>query len=314
MDKPLVVICGPTSSGKTSLSIKLAKEFGGELVSADSRQVYRFMDVGTGKIPHQLLEGSGKREGELPSIEGIPVHLYDLVNPNVSLTVVDYASQAWKVLEDLWQKGKIPFLVGGTGFYLDVVLGRAQTAPVPPNPKLRQELEGKSLTELNTILKGKDEKRWQSIDQCNPRRLVRAIEIAQAGRAPSVPIVPSLDLAKVLQIGLTAPREVLYRRADTWAGEILADGSLIKEVKDLIARGYRDCSPLQGIIYKPALDFVEGKIDGIAFADQVYHGLHAYIRRQQTYFKRYGEISWYDITEENFDKGVLRQVRSYLDE
>ncbi len=180
--KPLIVVCGPTCTGKTSLAIALAQEFSGEIISADSRQVYRYLNVGTGKIPGSFPKEAVKVVGSAYWFGAVPVHLYDLVPPNVNLTVVEYAKKASEEIASCWRRGKIPFLVGGTGFYLDVVLGRMQPAGVLPNPKLREELAKKSLVELNQTLKELDQKRWAVIDQKTSRRIIRAIELPQAVR------------------------------------------------------------------------------------------------------------------------------------
>ncbi len=315
--KPLIVVCGPTCTGKTSLAITLAGEFGGEIISADSRQVYRYLNVGTGKIPGSFPKEAVKVVGSAYWFGAVPVHLYDLVPPNVNLTVVEYAKKASEEIASCWRRGKIPFLVGGTGFYLDVVLGRMQPAGVPPNPKLREELEKKSLAELNQLLKGLDPKRLEAIDQKNPRRLIRAIEIAQAVREGSVDTKSTSEVENVvgepLVVGLTTLRGVLYQRADAWAQKIVGDGSLATEVRDLISRGYGESPALQGIIYAPTLEFVSGKISQAELLARIQFDLHGYIRRQQTWFKKNPQVVWFDVTTEGFDKQVAERVRSYLD-
>lgn len=313
MKNPLVVICGPTCTGKTSLAINLAEEFGGEIISADSRQVYRYMNVGTGKIPSSFPFDQIKVVGSAYWFGQVPVHLYDLVPPNVNLTVVEYAKKASEEIASCWRRNKIPFLVGGTGFYLDVVLGRTQPAGVPPNPKLREELEKKSLEELGQILKELDPKRWEAIDQKNPRRLIRAIEVASLEVQPLKPYENATGEVEPLYVGLTAPREILYQRADAWAEKIVGDGSLVIEVKDLLERGYEDASALQGIIYAPTLAFAAGEISQAELLGRIKFDLHGYIRRQQTWFKKNPAIEWFEITTEGFDKKVAERVRSYLD-
>ena len=313
MTNPLMVICGPTCTGKTSLAIKLAKEFDGEIISADSRQVYRYMNVGTGKIPDSFPKEEVKVVGSAYWFGSVPVHLYDLVPPNVTLTVVEYAKKANEEIESCWRRGKIPFLVGGTGFYLDVVSGRAQPAGVPPNPKLREELAKKSLAELNQMLKELDPKRWETIDQKNPRRLIRAIEVANLEVQPLKTRENAIGEVEPLCVGLTALREVLYQRADGWTEKIVGDGSLVVEVKDLLERGYEDTPALHGIIYAPTLAFVAKEISQTELLERIKFDLHGYIRRQQTWFKKNSAIEWFDITTEGFDKQIAERVRSYLD-
>jgi len=321
-ENPLIVICGPTSTGKTSLALSLCRKFKGEIISADSRQVYRFMDVGTGKLPVtesnvQIKKGNGMWE-----IGGIRVWLYDVVNPNQSFTVVDYARRAEAEIKSCWRRGRVPFLVGGSGFYIDVVLGKLTVAGVPPDFELRRELEKLSTAELFEKLQALDPQRAKTIDPANPHRLIRAVEIAVSRRGGSSALpeespaaqFPNVARDKSLKLnafilGLTAPRGVLYARADRWAQAIISNGTLIDEIYDLLDRGYRNTPPLRGIVYKTVLEFVDQKITKGEMLQKIKFDLHGYIRRQLTWFRRDEGIRWFDITQKGFDKRISDAIR-----
>lgn len=313
--KKLVVICGPTCTGKTSLAVGLCQKFDGEIVSADSRQIYKFMDVGTGKLP---LAGMKEKELRIKKgdgcwvVDGVYIHLYDVVEPDRKFSVARFKDAATKEIESMWRRKKVPFLVGGTGFYIAAVLGETEFPRVPPDWQLRQKLEKLSTAELFEKLKKLDSERAKTIDPKNPRRLVRAIEIAvqqsfaRPGLANARP-----GLTDALKIGLTAPREVLYQRADAWAEAIINNG-LIAEVRDLISYGYRDAPPMKGIIYQAAADHLNGESSKEEMLQKIKFDLHGYIRRQLTWFKRDKEIRWFDTTKTGFDLKVEELVESFL--
>ncbi|MEK7081361.1 MAG: tRNA (adenosine(37)-N6)-dimethylallyltransferase MiaA, partial [Patescibacteria group bacterium] len=196
--KKILVVVGPTASGKSDLAVYLAKKFGGEVISADSRQVYKGLDVGTGKIT--------KKE-----MFGISHHLLDVASPKRVFTVTEYKSLAEKALGDIWRRGKVPIVCGGTGFYIRAVIDNLIIPEVPPDKKLRRRLDKKTVDELFAILKSLDPRRAKEIDAKNPRRLIRAIEIATAlGHVPRLEAsLPSYD---VLKVGLTLPDKILKQR------------------------------------------------------------------------------------------------------
>jgi len=164
--KKVVIILGPNASGKSNLGVFLAKKVNGEIISADSRQVYKNLDVGSGKIT--------KKE-----MRGVPHHCLDIVNPEKIFTAHDFKNCAQKAIEKIWKKNKIPIIVGGTGFYIDAAVGMVNLSNVPPNPKLRKQLQKLSTTRLFNLLKKLDSKRAKNIDGNNRVRLIRAIEVAQ---------------------------------------------------------------------------------------------------------------------------------------
>lgn len=311
--KKLYVILGPTSTGKTQLAIKLAKKYGGVLISADSRQVYKFMDIGTGKVPIGTNAKIEKRD-KMWTVDGVDIWGYDLVNPNDYFSAYDYGQFAINKINNLHEQtqnqkkdsnkhGKI-FLVGGTGFYIDIVTGRVELDHIKPDFELRNELEQFTATKLNERLMSLNLDVHKKTDGANRTRLIRAIEKELNKNSPSLQNKQTkLMNFQPVYIGLTSPREQLYKRVDNWLETIWKNG-LIDEVEWLINNGYKFSQKLNGIIYKDAIDYIKGLQPQNEAVKRAKFGLHAYIRRQQTYFKRNKKITWVDITQENSHKTI----------
>ncbi len=304
------VIVGPTSSGKTSLAIQIAKHFNGELISADSRQIYKHMDIGTGKIPVKS-DLSVKNFVNYWTLDDVVVWGYDLTEPNNYFSAFDYFTWANKTLADIQQgRDKNPILVGGTGFYIDLVTGRKGFSNVPPNFGLRQELESESLENLQIRLLEIAPDAYAQIDTNNPARLIRAIEISlTANNLSSDKQPPKLN---TFFIGLTSSRETLYNRADAWV-EVVWNNGLVGEVNHLLEMGFKDSLPLNGIVYKTVLSYLKDEISETDCLQRIKFDLHSYIRRQQTWFKQNKDIVWFDISEQNFFQKVLDHVQSKID-
>jgi len=220
--RKLLIICGQTATGKTSLAIKLAKKFAGEIVSADSRQVYRYLNIGTGKdlpknsqqILNSKLKIPGKRIG-YHEIDGVKVWLYDVVVPGYQFSVADYLESANLVMEDIWQRGKLPILVGGTGFYIKALIEGVETMGVKPDWELRGQLSEFTPVQLRKKLGEIDPERSQRMnqsDQNNPRRLIRAIEVARNKDLDVFQYKRLETSADIFWIGLRAPYKVLIKR------------------------------------------------------------------------------------------------------
>lgn len=309
MINKFVVILGPTATGKTSLAVSLCKKYNGEIISVDSRQAYRGMEIGTGRKVQ-----SAKCEAQNFSI---PIHLYDVINPDEQLNAYDYSISAWKKIEEIWSGNKVPFLVGGTGFYLDVILGRRTLAGVGSDPKLRNELENLSKDQLIERLDNLDPQKLETIDTNNKYRLTRAVEIASTPKVipQGHPLRNSRggleERENYLIIGLMAENPYLYKRADervAWMMEI----GLLDEVKRLSEKYGWAAPGLKTLGYREFIPYFEGKALLPEVVQRLKYNTHAYIRRQKTYFKKNTDIKWFDITDSRFDKMVVDAVKSFL--
>lgn len=282
----IIAVVGPTASGKTALAVRLALTFNGELVSADSRQVYRGMDIGTGKERDPLPGADG-----VPTLLGVPQHLIDVVEPDQPFSLADWQRRAFGVIADILGRGKLPILVGGTGLYVKAVVDALDLPDAPPDPALRRRLEKKTTAELLWELRDLDPAKAKTIDRKNKRRLIRAIEIARAAsekKGSSGKDWPHYD---VLQIGIDLPREELYRRIDARVEEQMARG-LAQEVAGLVKTYGKKLPALSGIGYR---ELVEPAPDA---AQRIMFHTHAYARRQMTWFRRDARIRWVGDQEE----------------
>jgi len=272
-DKPkVIVIVGPTASGKTSLSIKLAKKINGEIISADSRQVYRGLNLGTGKVT--------KKE-----MSGIKHYLLDVADPKKVFTVTDFVRLGEKAITDIHARGKMPIICGGTGFYIQALVDGLIIPEVPPNPNLRKILEKKKLVDLLEILKKLDPKRYKNIDKKNPRRIIRAIEIAKAlGKVPTLKTTSRYD-PEFIKISL--PKEVLEKRIHERLLARLKAG-MVNEVKNLHAKGlsWKRMENL-GLEYRFIARYLQNKITKEEMVEQLETAIRQYAKRQITWFKRY---------------------------
>lgn len=284
MENTVFVIIGPTSSGKTSLALELQKEYNGKIISADSRQIYKEMDIGTGKVP------IGKDK------DNLKIYGYDLVYPNEKFTSYDYARYALELINNT--QGKV-FLVGGTGLYVDMVTGAVQPSNIKPNYELRKKLSNLSLEELRARLAKLSIEEYSKIDKNNYVRLIRAIEKLE-NTEENDPLKYSNKT--FIKIGLTSSREYLYEKADFWA-EFVWENGLIEETKYLFEK-YGNIKKLNGLVYKSAIGHLEKKLSKADAIQRTKYDLHSYIRRQQTYFKKMKDIIWIDISKDNYRQKV----------
>ena len=291
----IYVILGATCTGKTSIALDLCKVLGGEIISADSRQIYKYMDIGTGKFPfgeHNV---------------NIKIWGYDLVVPGRYFSVVDYFNFASKKIEEIIKSGKKVFVVGGTGFYIDVLTRRQEITGYVPNFVLREQLENKSVDELLSYLKSINSNRTLNIDTKNKVRLIRAIEKELTKKNNGTSLVNLLNNVSFKFIGLQSDRSFLYDKVDSWVNWIWENG-LIEEVKGLINDGYKDTHQMKGLIYKDVVDFLDGKTLEQETMQRTKFDLHAYIRRQQTWFKKNDQIQWFEIK----DKKLSEKVKNFV--
>ena len=317
----LLAVCGPTASGKTALGIKLAKKFSsrgrpasgwkGEIISADSRQVYKGMDIATGKdiSNGKWIIDNGKNG--YWEIEGIPVWLLDVVKPNQAFSVAQYVDLAEKVIENIWQRNKLPIIVGGTGFYIKGLIDGIETLGVPPDWKLRRRLEKLSVQKLFEMLARLDPGKtalMNASDRKNPRRLVRAIEIANAETQKSAKTQKKID---TLFIGLKALYKELYQRIDKRVNKQVEMGAE-QEVKNLLTQGYSWNLPaLSGIGYRQWRPYFEKRASLEEVVQRWKYDEHAYARRQMSWFRRDKRIRWFDIAKPGFEKKVEKLVNDW---
>ncbi len=295
--KKVFVILGPTSSGKTSLALKLAKKMNGEIISADSRQIYKTMDIGTGKLP---INANVKivRDVDKWIIDGINVWGYDLVTPDAFFSAYDFAKFALPKISRGNPENKTMFVVGGTGFYIDILTGRVKPSNVMPDLELRATLETLSTEELQKKLESLNPQEYTKIDQKNPVRLLRALE-KNLNKSVNTVELPYLNDVEFVFIGLTASREILYARADLWVENIWQTG-LISETESLLQLGYKDSPKMSGLVYKSAVAFINKELSEQQAKERIKFDIHAYIRRQQTYFKKMPNVNWFDISTDDF--------------
>ena len=273
---PLIAVVGPTAVGKTHYSVALAERYDGEIVSADSRQIYILMDIGTAKPT------ASQRER-------VPHHLIDLVHPHQTLTLAQYQSRAYQAVEDITRRGRVPFLVGGTGLYVRAVLEGFSIPSVPPNPELREALERKAADEgadaLHAELARIDPQAAAAIDGRNVRRVIRALEVHAATGIPISQLQRrSPPPYRILKLGLTLPRERLYQLIDQRVERMLAQG-LMEEVKALLARGYgMELPAMSGLGYAQMGMCLSGRVDLEGAVEMMKRETRRYVRQQYTWF------------------------------
>jgi tRNA dimethylallyltransferase len=288
--KPLIVIVGPTGIGKSKTAFNLAQGFNGEIVSADSRQVYRYMDIGTAKPSHQELAL-------------IPHHLIDSVDPDENFSLAKYHNLTYRAVKDIQQRNKMALLVGGSGLYVWSVVEGWQIPRVPPDPEYRQKLEDKAeiaggdklyeeLLELDPVIA-------KNIDKRNVRRIIRALEVHRKG-SPSFRFQrKKAPRFKTLVIGLTADRETLYHRIDARVDEMVKRG-LVKEVETLLAKGYSfELPSMSGIGYDQIGKFLKNELSLDSAIQQIKYETHRFVRHQYNWFRlKDDRIRWFDIRDE----------------
>jgi tRNA dimethylallyltransferase len=296
----ILIIVGPTASGKTALAVELAQKLDGEVISADSRQVYRGLDIGTGKVT--------KRE-----MQGIPHHLLDVASPKKTFTAEDFVTRAERAIVDISKRGKLPIIAGGTGFYIDALVGRITLPDVPPNPALRKRLASKTAEELFVNLKKQDPARAISMDTPSERnnkvRLIRALEIADAlGKNP----LPSIQEQKyhALWIGINPLFTVLEQKIIKRLSQRLKTG-MVAEAKRLYAGGlsYKRMEAL-GLEYRSLARFLQGKITRAEMEAELGRDIRRYAKHQLSYWKRNTEIKWIKPSQSNI---ALRHIRQWMD-
>jgi len=290
----IIAVVGPTSSGKSDLAVNIAKKFNGEVISVDSRQVYRGLDIGSGKIT--------KTE-----MRGVPHYLLDVADPKRVFSVQQFIIKGEKAIHDILKRGNVPILAGGTGFYLSALLGEVSLPKVEPNKELRALLERLSNKELMKRLKRLDTERAEEIDEHNTPRIIRSIEIAEAiGKTPK-------NLHKtpysILKIGIKTDDSTLRKRINTRLISRLRKG-MLAEAKRLHKKGvsWKRMEAL-GLEYRYMARHLRGEITREEMIEALKIKIRQYAKRQRTWFKRDKKIKWVKLTE---FKKIEKMVKEFL--
>lgn len=295
MRNKILVIVGPTAVGKSDLAVDLAIRFNGEVISADSRQIYKGLDIGTGKIT--------KKE-----MRGIPHHLLDIASSKRKFSVAEYVKEAESAIALIIARGKLPIVCGGAGFYIEALIDGIVLPDVPANDKLRKKLSKKSPEALLKILSKLDPKRAMAIDQKNSRRIIRAIEIAmKLGEVPRIKKFP--DKFDPLFIGLSLSSEKLKERIAKRLDKRLADG-MAKEVERLHKEGltWKRMDEL-GLEYRYLALYLQKKMALEEMRKILTTEIWHYARRQMTWFRKNERIEWFEPISK---KKIIQRVRNFL--
>lgn len=298
MKNKLLIISGPTATGKTHLALKIAKKFNGEIVSADSRQVYKYMNIVTGK--------------DIPADTNIKIWGYNILRPDQDANASWYAGYARKVVANIWSRKKLPIVVGGTGFYISALLGKYPLLDVPTNPKLRQKLASLDNQKLYKLLLQFDSLRAQNLnnsDKNNNRRLIRAIEVARYSKASKITKTNKL-IADILWIGLKLPPKKLKEKINKRVFKRLGP-AMDKEIKVLQAKGYINAAPAKTLGYQQWLNYLNGNCTKEEAIEQWIKEEYKYAKRQITWFKKQPEIIWFNVDDKDLNKKLSAKVEKW---
>ncbi len=300
MEKPLVIIAGPTATGKSAVSIDLAKKTGGEIISADSMQVYKYMDIGSAKI---TAEGAS----------GVKHHLIDILDPREAFNVAEFQKLAKEALDEIYEAGHIPIVVGGTGFYIQALLYDIDFTETDEDEEYRNELAGIAEREgpeaLHEMLEAADAQAAAEIHPNNIKRTIRALEfhkktgerISEHNAAERQKTSPY----KFAYYVLTMDRELLYKRIDERVDKMFDDG-LVNEVRALMEMGCtKDSVSMQGLGYKEVFDYLDGRTDLEETKRIIKRDTRHFAKRQITWFRRERDVTWIDKGEFGFDDAAV---------
>lgn len=302
--RSVIALVGPTTVGKTITAIRLAKDFDGEVVSADSRYLYRGMDIGTDKP---------SREEQ----QGVPHHLIDVLDPRDEYSLALFQRDAREVVENILARGKLPIVAGGTPLYLRALLEGWRIPPAPPNPELRSLLELRARNEgpeaLHRELALVDPRAAARIPPANVRRVIRALEIfLQTGRPMTQLEGKEPPPWQILWIGLILPREELYRRIDERVERQIARG-LVDEVRRLLAAGVPPQAPaLTALGYRQIVAYLQGRLTLEEAIARIRYDTHRYARHQLTWLRRMPRVKWFDVTEPGWYERICELIHQFL--
>ena len=296
---PLIILTGPTAVGKTDLSIKLSKSLNAEIISADSMQIYKYMDIGSAKVTKE-------------EMDGVVHYMIDEVTPDVPFSVSEFQMRSEKYIEEINKKGKNVLITGGTGLYLNSLIYNMDFAKSNANneirEKLEQELAENGIDYMHEKLRGLDEEAANRIHKNNTKRVIRAIEVCMSGQKMN-------DFSKDLRynekykpiiIVLNRDREVLYQRINKRV-DIMLENGLLDEVKELLKMGYtKDMISMQGIGYKEMIKYLDGEYTYDEAIEIIKRDSRRYAKRQLTWFKRYQDAKWFDLDKYQ-DMEILKE-------
>lgn len=298
-----ICVVGPTASGKSDLAVEIAKEFNGEIISADSRQVYKGMDIGSAKVP--LI----KKEDGL-YYENIRHHLLDVADPKEQFTVQDYKNLAQEAIKEITERNKLPIITGGTGFYINALVYNTQIPEVPPQDELREELSKKTTEELYKKLKKLDPERAEKIDENNKHRIIRALEIIKTTGKPVPKLKNQESPYDSLFIGIKISRKELKERIEKRLEERLK-GNLINEIKNLYEKGISwERLESFGLEYRYVAQYLQDKISEEEMKERIINEGYKYAKRQMTWLKRNKEIHWMELKEKN---KIIPIIQNFLE-
>ncbi len=301
MKKKIVAVAGPTASGKTALSIEIAKRYNGEIVSCDSMQIYKYMDIGTAKP-------------SLNEQSGIPHYMIDEIEPNENFSVVEYVNRAREYIDDILNRGKLPVLVGGTGLYLDSIINNTKFSDAESDEEYRNELyalaEEKGNEAVHKLLEEIDEKSAEKIHQNNLRRVIRALEIYKTtGKTMTQVNAESVQepVYDALIIGIDMDRNLLYDRINKRVDIMMKQG-LLEEVKEILKMGIKEnTTAMQAIGYKELIEHLEGNVSLDEAVEKIKQESRRYAKRQLTWFRRNDKIKWLLLQSDyNYNKIVIQ--------
>ncbi|MGL5755302.1 MAG: tRNA (adenosine(37)-N6)-dimethylallyltransferase MiaA [Paraclostridium sp.] len=303
---PLVILTGPTAVGKTNLSIQLAKKMNMDIVSADSMQIYKYMDIGSAKVTTD-------------EMKGVKHYLIDEVDPDFSFSVSEFQERANNYILDIVKDNKLPLVTGGTGLYLNSLIYNMDFAKSDADNELREslkkELEENGIDYMHNKLKELDENAATRIHKNNTKRVIRALEVCLSGKKMN-------DFSNDLKfnekyepiiIVLNRDRDHLYKRIDLRV-DIMIEEGLEKEVRELLKRGYsKDLTSMQGIGYKEMIKYLDGEYTYDEAVEIIKRDSRRYAKRQLTWFRRYEGAKWFDLDDYNDEKILLNDVITYIE-
>ncbi len=300
----VIVIIGPTAVGKTKLSVELAKRVNGEIISGDSMQIYKEMDIGTAKVTHE-------------EMQGVPHYLIDIKEPTEPYSVAEFQQDVRKLIQNITQKGCVPIIAGGTGLYIQSVLYDYQFSDTGKDEEIRLRIEKQVLEqgieEVYEELRRIDPISAENIHPNNVRRVIRALEVFYSTGKTMTEYQQSQNqelLYDVAYVGLTMDRETLYDRINLRVDLMVKEG-LLEEVEKLYRKGIRECQSIQAIGYKEIYAYFDGKVTKEQAVDALKQNSRRYAKRQLTWFRNKMDVTWFDMTDADFEE-KLDEIFSFV--